>query len=336
MHLRALILAASILALGACTEADSATGRVTDPADPPALGGVGVVASGSGSCSTVSTGAARCPPLPLLASPPDASLPPGVPTDWVAWVGCSYTTCSAGSCTSCSCVASGEAAAWTCMDAGPPPSPSSEGPEVCSKDASASAAVDATPNDPRCPAAWSDLTNGSGYPNVCTSDGLICVYAEGQAECAADGPVLKWWQVGSGQGCSEYPPAQCSPCSDRGTVCNYISGPPSSSSAYTTNYCCDGNTNRWEHLASGGCPNGNVCGTIKASDYDQTCATDTDCAAVTEGDLCTPTCQCGNAAINVSAAAQYEADFEKKVSIPAECPCPLGPLPQCNAGVCQL
>ncbi len=335
MLLRACALTSAIVVLVGCTANDPVTGRDADPAGPDAFGGIGVVASGSGSCSTVSTGAARCPSLPLLAGPPEASLPPDFPTDWVAWVGCSYMTCSAASCTSCSCVASGEAAAWTCMDAGPPPSPSPGGPEVCSQDASVSAAPDATPNDPRCPAAWSDSRN-SGYPNVCTSDGLICVYAEGQAECAADGPVLKWWQVGRGQGCTEYPPAQCSPCSDWGTVCNYISGPPSSSSAYTTNYCCDGNTDRWEHLASGGCPNGNVCGTIKASDYDQTCTTDTDCTTVYEGDLCAQSCQCPNAAINMDVTAQYEADFEKKVSVPEGCPCPSGPSPRCNAGVCQL
>ena len=336
MYFRAFALTSSFAALLGCTANGPATGRDTDQAGPDASGGSAFVMSGSGSCSTVSTGAARCPSAPLLGSAPDANLPQGVPADWVAWVGCSYTTCSVASCTSCSCIASGNGAAWSCMDAGAPPNPSSGGPEVCPQDASVSASPDATPNDPRCPAAWSDLTNGAGYPNVCTSDSLVCVYAEGQAECAADGPVLKWWQVGRGQGCSEYPPVPCSPCSDRGSVCDYISGPPSSSSAYTTNYCCDGNTNRWEHLAIGGCPNGNVCGTIKASDYDQTCATDTDCTTVFEGNLCAPTCQCANAAINVGAAAQYEADFAKKVSVPETCPCPLGSPPRCNRGVCQL
>src|SRR5215471_12393024 len=34
-----------------------------------------------------------------------------------------------------------------------------------------------------CPPEWSTLTDGQGYPTVCTQQGLICTYSEGQAEC---------------------------------------------------------------------------------------------------------------------------------------------------------
>src|ERR1022692_2279183 len=45
-------------------------------------------------------------------------------------------------------------------------------------------------NDPGCPATWSEVSPG-GLPATCSSNGLICTYPEGQAECAPDGSVLK-------------------------------------------------------------------------------------------------------------------------------------------------
>jgi hypothetical protein len=197
------------------------------------------------------------------------------------------------------------------------------------------ATADAESNDPRCPEQWADLTDSSGIPTVCTVDGLICVYPQGQGECSPDGTVLKWWQDGSGQGCSEYPPTVGASCNAPGNVCGYISGPPSSSN-FVTSYCCDGTSTRWELDPDEGCPNGNTCGTIMASDYDQTCTTASDCVGVSEGNFCEAICACNNAVINVSAQTQYETDLAKKENTPKVCPCPSGQSPVCDAGVCGL
>ena len=80
-----------------------------------------------------------------------------------------------------------------------------------------------------------------------------------------------------------------------------------------------------------------TCGSIQAADYDQSCSTASDCVAVTEGNSCTSGifCNCTNAAINVSAQAEYEANL-KTVGTIALCPCPEGATPTCDAGVCVL
>jgi hypothetical protein len=209
--------------------------------------------------------------------------------------------------------------------------------QACVQDAALGgpyAMLDGGSNERGCPAEWADLSDG-GYPSECTTNRLICVYPQGQAECAPDGPVLKWAQNGMEPGCTELPPALCSPCAMPGSVCEYITGPPPLVTDFVTTLCCDGNTHRWDIQPGGGCPNGNTCGTISASDYDQTCAKDSDCTGVTDGNLCSHICtNCIDATINVRAVAQYNADFAKKVSEPGVCPCPLGPTPVCNAGKC--
>jgi hypothetical protein len=210
---------------------------------------------------------------------------------------------------------------------------------ACLEDAGLGDIYSKESNDPRCPAQWGDLTNG-GIPNECTVNGLICTYPQGQAVCAPDGQPLKWAQngAGPGTGCSEYPPTLCSPCSVPGNICEYIKGPGPLVSDFVATFCCNGNTKQWEVQANNaGCPNGNVCGTISTSNYDQRCTTDTDCTGVTQGDLCTMGCtNCVNGAINANALAQYNADFAKKVSVPRVCPCPSGPALVCNAGMCSL
>lgn len=210
--------------------------------------------------------------------------------------------------------------------------------KACAQDAALGgpySMLEGASNKPGCPAEWADLSDG-GYPNECTTNGLICVYPQGQAECAADGPVLKWWQNGMEPHCTELPPAICSPCTMPGSVCIYITGPPPLPSNFVTTLCCDGNTHRWDIQPNGGCPNGNTCGPIRASDYDQTCAKNSDCIGVTEADLCSHTMctNCINATINVRALAQYRADFAKKENEPFLCPCPPGPTPVCIAGKC--
>ena len=125
----------------------------------------------------------------------------------------------------------------------------------------AESSVGAVSNDPRCPTAWSDVSPSA----LCAVNGLICTYPDGQAECAPDGAPLKWWTDGPTAGCSETAPKVGTACPVPGLSCEYITGPPSLESTFTTRYCCDGARCVWERQGSEGCPNGNTCGTIKAS-----------------------------------------------------------------------
>jgi hypothetical protein len=75
-----------------------------------------------------------------------------------------------------------------------------------------------------------------------------------------------------------------------------------------------------------------ACGTILASDYDQSCVHDTDCVGVASGTICTGHCDCANDAINASAQATYFANFPNVQ--PLACPC-AAPMQYCNAGKCE-
>jgi hypothetical protein len=74
---------------------------------------------------------------------------------------------------------------------------------------------------------------------------------------------------------------------------------------------------------------------INAADYDQACHEDSDCVAAFSGSFCgSNACACENAAINVSAQAQYSADLERDNA--PRCPCPSPPPVACNQGTCGL
>jgi hypothetical protein len=81
-----------------------------------------------------------------------------------------------------------------------------------------------------------------------------------------------------------------------------------------------------------------TCGSIEASDYDQTCSTASDCVGVAEGDSCKGLfcVDCANAAINVSAQAEYESALQSINGATGICPCPANPTVACDAGVCVL
>jgi hypothetical protein len=74
---------------------------------------------------------------------------------------------------------------------------------------------------------------------------------------------------------------------------------------------------------------------IRASDYDQTCATDMDCVAVGEGNACSIIPPCPTAAINKGAFARYQSDvaqapcFELSFCVSSAGPC-------CRRGSCQM
>jgi hypothetical protein len=78
---------------------------------------------------------------------------------------------------------------------------------------------------------------------------------------------------------------------------------------------------------------------IRASDFDQSCTTAADCAAVFEGPICKP-CPCENAAIAKKDAEKYAstkagADCPPQEGDVACAPC-LPPIMACNAGKCAL
>ena len=85
---------------------------------------------------------------------------------------------------------------------------------------------------------------------------------------------------------------------------------------------------------------------IQASDYDQSCAVDSDCIEVHVGNRCSCvlSCQTDPAAINKGALRQFTADVSKLASVFCNCaPEPPGPCPddayvgpQCVGGTCQF
>jgi hypothetical protein len=83
---------------------------------------------------------------------------------------------------------------------------------------------------------------------------------------------------------------------------------------------------------------------ISASNYDQSCMVDTDCAEVASGDYCSVSggiCpNCGGTAINVGALAQFNADVSKTpigsgALGDVSCGCRFVNGPCCRHGVCQ-
>jgi hypothetical protein len=193
----------------------------------------------------------------------------------------------------------------------------------------------AASNDPGCPATWSEIIPG-GYPAICTSNGLICTYPQGQAECAPDGTVSKWATSGATPGCSETAPALGAACGSPGLSCQYITGTPDV--AFTTSYCCDGTRCAWALEGGNGCPNGNSCGAISTSDYDQSCTADADCVEEPAGDFCQQNkcTNCIGGAISTKAQAQYEADLASKITRSSLCPCPFPGPATCDRGKCVV
>jgi hypothetical protein len=74
---------------------------------------------------------------------------------------------------------------------------------------------------------------------------------------------------------------------------------------------------------------------INLSDFDTSCAKDNDCVVVNVGDICG--CHCGNAAINVSSEAAYDAEEQDKQAHCVNndpCLCPANGSLACTKGVC--
>jgi hypothetical protein len=96
----------------------------------------------------------------------------------------------------------------------------------------------------------------------------------------------------------------------------------------------DGSGDAGADMYSGPC-------TISASNYDQACNVDSDCAEVSSGDYCSATiCRCGGSVVNVGALAQFNADVSKTplgsgALMGATCGCAVPGGPCCRQGMCQ-
>jgi hypothetical protein len=76
------------------------------------------------------------------------------------------------------------------------------------------------------------------------------------------------------------------------------------------------------------------CVDVPIADFDTSCVRDSDCVAVTTGDVCPGACLCGGATINVADQSRYEQMVQGVAT--GECNCPLEPVPQCVAGTCTV
>lgn len=74
---------------------------------------------------------------------------------------------------------------------------------------------------------------------------------------------------------------------------------------------------------------------ILASNYDQSCTTDTDCMAIGEGNACSLVGPCPSAAINKGAYSQYQSDIAQTPCYGLS-GCPSGSGPCCRHGTCGL
>lgn len=125
---------------------------------------------------------------------------------------------------------------------------------------------------------------------------------------------------GGGTGCPAPTPGQCLP-SD-----SCIDGLHQNGQAS----CEDG---QWVCIEV---PCGDCGKTILAADYDQSCASDADCAPVYEGNLCSA-CRCPNATVNQQALPAYDAALATVKPQEGEvCSCPFFGAPVCSAGKCVM
>jgi hypothetical protein len=85
-------------------------------------------------------------------------------------------------------------------------------------------------------------------------------------------------------------------------------------------------------LGGGACVE--TSGSIDASNYNQSCAADADCAFAYSGPFCG--CYCPNAAINKSMVGAYNAAIQSAPTSDPPCLCPPFPPPTCDAGVCVM
>jgi hypothetical protein len=136
-------------------------------------------------------------------------------------------------------------------------------------------------------------------------------------------------------------PAAGSSCTSAGGTC-VLGGNQCSKQAATSNQDCNPTENPGGAFCclddATTCTDANVQ-LIEASNYDQSCKTDSDCIAVGEGNACYAcVIECTSAAINISAHAQYLADVANTTGgsqSGVTCGCPIAFTPCCRGGTCH-
>jgi hypothetical protein len=192
-----------------------------------------------------------------------------------------------------------------------------------------------------------DCATGVSTPDACTAAGGECVLPT--ALCAKKGPQDCNPESKPGGGyCCLVPidqaaggapgAASCAAagghCVAAGAgPCTLVGGPHDCSpDAPGGSFCC------------GPVFDGGSCkGTVRASDYDQSCSADTDCVAISANDSCR-LCGlgCTNDAIRVSALARYQSDIAQTTAVLSgrrlACAgdCVVNPPPCCIGGKCQV
>jgi hypothetical protein len=85
---------------------------------------------------------------------------------------------------------------------------------------------------------------------------------------------------------------------------------------------------------SGGGDDAATCVDVDLSSYDQSCNQDSDCVGITAGEICSGSCGCGGAVINVDGQARWAAATAGLLT--GDCPCFSPGQPTCIAHVCTL
>ncbi len=79
-------------------------------------------------------------------------------------------------------------------------------------------------------------------------------------------------------------------------------------------------------------PDSGTCVDIDLSTYDTSCNVSSDCIEITAGTICSGSCACGGATINVADEGRYDAAISGIQT--GACPCPAELPPSCVAGKC--
>jgi hypothetical protein len=167
--------------------------------------------------------------------------------------------------------------------------------------------------------AGCSTTNGEGTPDAADTPDAAAMSPESGGDAGEDASSTLCTAAG-GQ------------CLGGDLACTGVLGPQDCGGGGS--FCCVPNA---IGPGAGSCTGANVQ-LIQASNYDQSCTTDSDCIGVGLGNVCFKCdIDCPNAAINRSAQAQYRTDVAHSPANDADCGCPTYPVgPCCIGGMCQF
>jgi hypothetical protein len=81
--------------------------------------------------------------------------------------------------------------------------------------------------------------------------------------------------------------------------------------------------------STSGSSSGTSCIYVDPTTYDTTCNSNSDCMSITAFTVCSPSCFCGGATINIDGAARYNAAIAGIQNL--GCPCAAEPFPACSS-----